>query len=203
MTTTSACSEHMAGLLESAGYAAAPAGSEHADVVVINTCAVRENAANKLYGNLGYLASVKRKRPDMQIAVGGCDQHFGQEGAIGGHGRAQLQRHVTSLRHAQQNSPISNSTARTASATACTATSASRLMRMQLWPMDTLPPSSVGVVIVGQQLLQLGGVPLGQLWAPVVQRRRVLEQHDPPTAGMLLGDERLHGVDGCIQRALA
>ncbi|PKQ14189.1 MAG: tRNA (N6-isopentenyl adenosine(37)-C2)-methylthiotransferase MiaB, partial [Actinobacteria bacterium HGW-Actinobacteria-8] len=65
-------SEHMAGLLESAGYAAAPAGSEHADVVVINTCAVRENAANKLYGNLGYLASVKRKRPDMQIAVGGC-----------------------------------------------------------------------------------------------------------------------------------
>src|SRR5660397_229730 len=71
MTTTSACSEHMAGLLESVGYAAAPAGSEHADVVVINTCAVRENAANKLYGNLGYLASVKRKRPDMQIAVAG------------------------------------------------------------------------------------------------------------------------------------
>src|SRR5674536_152577 len=110
---------------------------------------------------------------------------------------------ATSLRHAPQNSPIPNSTARTASATACTATSASRLMRMQLWPMDTLPSSSVGVVIVGQQLLQLGGVPLGQLWAPVVQRRRVLEQHDPPTAGMLLGDERLHGVDGCIQRALA
>jgi len=76
-------------------------------------------------------------------------------------------------------------------------------MRMQLWPMDTLPSSSVGVVIVGQQLLQLGGVPLGQLWAPVVQRRRVLKQHDPPTAGMLLGDERLNGVDGCIQRALA
>ena len=42
-------------------------------------------------------------------------------------------------------------------------------MRMQLWPMDTLPSSSVGVVIVGQQLLQLGGVPLGQLWAPVVR----------------------------------
>ncbi len=65
-------SEHMAGLLESAGYRAASADSEDADVVVINTCAVRENAANKLYGNLGYLASVKRKRPDMQIAVGGC-----------------------------------------------------------------------------------------------------------------------------------
>jgi tRNA-2-methylthio-N6-dimethylallyladenosine synthase len=66
-------SEHMAGLLENAGYAAAPAGSEDADVVVINTCAVRENAANKLYGNLGQLASVKAARPGgMQIAVGGC-----------------------------------------------------------------------------------------------------------------------------------
>ncbi|MCB2413735.1 tRNA (N6-isopentenyl adenosine(37)-C2)-methylthiotransferase MiaB [Demequina sp. TTPB684] len=66
-------SEHMAGLLESAGYRAAPAGSEEADVVVINTCAVRENAANKLYGNLGQLASIKAARPGgMQIAVGGC-----------------------------------------------------------------------------------------------------------------------------------
>ena len=65
-------SEHMSGLLEQAGYAAAPAGSEVADVVVINTCAVRENAANKLYGNLGQLASVKAQRPGMQIAVGGC-----------------------------------------------------------------------------------------------------------------------------------
>ena len=45
---------------------------DHADVVVFNTCAVRENADNKLYGNLGQLASVKKKRPGMQIAVGGC-----------------------------------------------------------------------------------------------------------------------------------
>ncbi|PKQ25693.1 MAG: tRNA (N6-isopentenyl adenosine(37)-C2)-methylthiotransferase MiaB [Actinobacteria bacterium HGW-Actinobacteria-4] len=65
-------SEHMAGLLEGAGYIAADPGADVADVVVINTCAVRENAAGKLYGNLGYLASVKRKRPGMQIAVGGC-----------------------------------------------------------------------------------------------------------------------------------
>jgi tRNA-2-methylthio-N6-dimethylallyladenosine synthase len=65
-------SEHMSGLLEQAGYAAAPAGADIADVVVINTCAVRENAANKLYGNLGQLASVKAQRPGMQIAVGGC-----------------------------------------------------------------------------------------------------------------------------------
>ncbi len=55
-------SERLTGLLEDAGYAAAPAG-EQADVVVLNTCAVRENADNKLYGNLGHLASVKAERP--------------------------------------------------------------------------------------------------------------------------------------------
>ncbi|HIW29452.1 MAG TPA: tRNA (N6-isopentenyl adenosine(37)-C2)-methylthiotransferase MiaB, partial [Candidatus Luteococcus avicola] len=43
-----------------------------ADVVVFNTCAVRENADNRLYGNLGHMAEVKRSRPGMQIAVGGC-----------------------------------------------------------------------------------------------------------------------------------
>ncbi len=63
-------SERIAGLLEGAGYADA-AGAQ-ADVVVFNTCAVRENADNKLYGNLGMLASVKATRPGMQIAVGGC-----------------------------------------------------------------------------------------------------------------------------------
>ncbi|WP_182525812.1 tRNA (N6-isopentenyl adenosine(37)-C2)-methylthiotransferase MiaB [Nocardioides dongkuii] len=64
-------SERLTGLLEDAGYAAAPAG-EQADVVVLNTCAVRENADNKLYGNLGHLAPIKAARPGMQIAVGGC-----------------------------------------------------------------------------------------------------------------------------------
>ncbi|MGO4257835.1 tRNA (N6-isopentenyl adenosine(37)-C2)-methylthiotransferase MiaB [Marmoricola sp. RAF53] len=64
-------SERLSGLLEDAGYTAAPEG-EQADVVVFNTCAVRENADNKLYGNLGHLAPVKAKRPGMQIAVGGC-----------------------------------------------------------------------------------------------------------------------------------
>jgi tRNA-2-methylthio-N6-dimethylallyladenosine synthase len=64
-------SERLTGLLEDAGYVAAPTG-EQADVVVFNTCAVRENADNKLYGNLGHLAPVKAKRPGMQIAVGGC-----------------------------------------------------------------------------------------------------------------------------------
>ncbi len=64
-------SERLSGSLESAGYVRAAAGEE-ADVVVINTCAVRENAADKLYGNLGQLAAVKAGRPGMQIAVGGC-----------------------------------------------------------------------------------------------------------------------------------
>ena len=64
-------SERLTGLLEEAGYVAAPVG-EPADVVVFNTCAVRENADNKLYGNLGHLAPVKAKKPGMQIAVGGC-----------------------------------------------------------------------------------------------------------------------------------
>lgn len=68
-------SEHMAGMLEQAGYTRASSEDEaasSADVVVINTCAVRENAANKLYGNLGQLAGIKAARPGMQIAVGGC-----------------------------------------------------------------------------------------------------------------------------------
>ena len=64
-------SERLSGLLEDAGYARAPRG-EGADVVVFNTCAVRENADNRLYGNLGQLAPVKTARPGMQIAVGGC-----------------------------------------------------------------------------------------------------------------------------------
>jgi tRNA-2-methylthio-N6-dimethylallyladenosine synthase len=64
-------SERLTGLLEEAGYVAAP-DDDQADVVVFNTCAVRENADNKLYGNLGHLAPVKATRPGMQIAVGGC-----------------------------------------------------------------------------------------------------------------------------------
>ncbi len=64
-------SERLSGSLEAAGYVAAET-PESADVVVINTCAVRENAAQKLYGNLGQLAAKKRVREGMQIAVGGC-----------------------------------------------------------------------------------------------------------------------------------
>jgi len=63
-------SERLSGSLEAAGYVRA--GDGQADVVVINTCAVRENADNKLYGNLGMLASIKKTHEGMQIAVGGC-----------------------------------------------------------------------------------------------------------------------------------
>lgn len=63
-------SERLSGLLESAGYIAGATGES--DVVVFNTCAVRENADNKLYGNLGILFEKKQENPALQIAVGGC-----------------------------------------------------------------------------------------------------------------------------------
>ncbi len=64
-------SERISGLMEDAGFVRA-ADADAADVVVFNTCAVRENADNRLYGNLGHLRPAKVKNPDMQIAVGGC-----------------------------------------------------------------------------------------------------------------------------------
>ncbi len=63
-------SERLSGTLEEAGFTRADDGD--ADIIVINTCAVRENADNKLYGTLGMLAEVKRNHKGMQIAVGGC-----------------------------------------------------------------------------------------------------------------------------------
>jgi len=64
-------SERISGLMEDAGYVRAT-DANAADVVVFNTCAVRENADNRLYGNLGHLRPAKLRNPDMQIAVGGC-----------------------------------------------------------------------------------------------------------------------------------
>jgi len=63
-------SERIAGLLEEAGYVKAVDAVP--DLVVFNTCAVRENADNRLYGNLGHLLPTKKQHPRMQIAVGGC-----------------------------------------------------------------------------------------------------------------------------------
>lgn len=64
-------SEQIAGLLEAEGMAPAT-GVEDADVVILNTCCIRENADNKFYGQLGRLKEQKTLRPDLQIAVGGC-----------------------------------------------------------------------------------------------------------------------------------
>jgi tRNA-2-methylthio-N6-dimethylallyladenosine synthase len=64
-------SERIAGLLEADGLTRADS-VEEADVVVLNTCCIRENADNKLYGNLGQLKALKSRRPDLQIAVAGC-----------------------------------------------------------------------------------------------------------------------------------
>jgi tRNA-2-methylthio-N6-dimethylallyladenosine synthase len=64
-------SERIAGLLAEEGMEATD-DLESADVVVLNTCCIRENADNKLYGHLGHLKSLKDRRPDLQIAVGGC-----------------------------------------------------------------------------------------------------------------------------------
>ena len=64
-------SERIAGLLEADGLTEVT-DVDRADVVVLNTCCIRENADNKLYGHLGELKALKRARPDMQIAVAGC-----------------------------------------------------------------------------------------------------------------------------------
>ncbi len=64
-------SERLAGLFEADGME--PTGSiDDADVVVLNTCCIRENADNKLYGTLGHLKAVKDARPGLEIVVGGC-----------------------------------------------------------------------------------------------------------------------------------
>ena len=64
-------SERIAGLLEADGMV--PAASEaEADVIILNTCCIRENADNRLYGALGNLKALKEARPDLQVAVGGC-----------------------------------------------------------------------------------------------------------------------------------
>ncbi|WP_324011947.1 tRNA (N6-isopentenyl adenosine(37)-C2)-methylthiotransferase MiaB [Microbacterium sp. JZ37] len=74
-------SERLSGSLESAGYVKAAPGEE-ADLVVINTCAVRENASGKLYGTLGHLKSRKDAHAGMQIAVGGCLAQMDKEAVL-------------------------------------------------------------------------------------------------------------------------
>jgi tRNA-2-methylthio-N6-dimethylallyladenosine synthase len=64
-------SERLAGMLEAEGYSKADAPGD-ASVVLFNTCCIRENADNKLYGNLGHMKAIKDVRPDMKLVVGGC-----------------------------------------------------------------------------------------------------------------------------------
>ena len=64
-------SERIAGLLEADGYVRT-ADESDADVVVLNTCCIRENADNRLYGTLGHLKSLKDRRPGLDIVVAGC-----------------------------------------------------------------------------------------------------------------------------------
>ena len=63
-------SEKLVGILEQVGYV--ETDEEHADFVIYNTCTVRENANNKVYGRLGYLSTIKKKNPEMFIGLCGC-----------------------------------------------------------------------------------------------------------------------------------
>jgi tRNA-2-methylthio-N6-dimethylallyladenosine synthase len=72
-------SERIAGLLEADGLTLA-ADERSADVIVLNTCCVRENADNKLYGTLGHLKPLKDANPDLQIMVAGCLAQKDREG---------------------------------------------------------------------------------------------------------------------------
>ncbi len=63
-------SEKLAGILETIGYK--ETDSENADIVLYNTCTVRENANNRVYGRIGFLGKLKKKKPDMKIILCGC-----------------------------------------------------------------------------------------------------------------------------------
>ncbi|PLS30492.1 tRNA-2-methylthio-N(6)-dimethylallyladenosine synthase MiaB [Bifidobacterium margollesii] len=75
-------SERIAGVLDADGYVAATeqqASDRDVDLIVLNTCAVRENAAERMYGTIGLWADLKRMRPNLQIAVGGCMAQLDRE----------------------------------------------------------------------------------------------------------------------------
>ena len=66
-------SERIAGVLEDDGYIPATeeqAADKDVDLIIMNTCAVRENAAERMYGTIGLWADLKRTHPNMQIAIG-------------------------------------------------------------------------------------------------------------------------------------
>ena len=64
-------SEKLSGMLKSIGYSKT-ADIKDADIIIFNTCCVRENAENKVFGNLGELKHLKKKKPELIVAVCGC-----------------------------------------------------------------------------------------------------------------------------------
>ncbi|MEI7623678.1 MAG: MiaB/RimO family radical SAM methylthiotransferase [Actinomycetes bacterium] len=105
-------SERIAGLLEADGLVLADS-DENADVVVFNTCCIRENADNKFYGHLGWFKTLKEARPDMEIIVSGCLAQKDREqiSARAGHvdvvvGTHNVHRAVELLHEARRSGPI-------------------------------------------------------------------------------------------------
>ncbi|MBC8365057.1 MAG: MiaB/RimO family radical SAM methylthiotransferase [Actinobacteria bacterium] len=105
-------SERIAGLLEADGMVEA-ASEADADVIVLNTCCIRENADNRLYGALGNLKALKEERPGLQVAVAGClaqkDRELIQERAA--HvdvvfGTHNVNRATELLAHARRHGPV-------------------------------------------------------------------------------------------------
>ena len=64
-------SEKIAGILFKMGYRETKE-TEDADIIVFNTCCIRENAENHAFGNIGALKKLKKRKPDLIVAVGGC-----------------------------------------------------------------------------------------------------------------------------------
>ena len=105
-------SERIAGLLEADGLVLADS-DENADVVVFNTCCIRENADNKFYGHLGRFKNIKEERPDMEIIVSGCLAQKDREQIAqrAGHvdvvvGTHNVHRTVELLHESRRNGPI-------------------------------------------------------------------------------------------------
>lgn len=71
-------SEVMAGIFEEIGYTGTEK-VEEADIILLNTCAIRENAENKVFGEIGHLKALKREKPDLIVGVCGC---MAQEEAV-------------------------------------------------------------------------------------------------------------------------
>ena len=104
--------ERIAGLLEADGLVAVE-HEDDADVIVYNTCTIRENADNRLFGNLGHVKQIKDRKPGVQIVVGGCqaqkDQGIIQKRApwvdvvFGTHN---VHRAAELIREAQRSGPI-------------------------------------------------------------------------------------------------